>query len=384
MSSLTVSEVKRLLQRIPSDPEEIARLVRKGLSVAMKPVMAKLAACITAINMHEEYAKAREDCQPVPFIWITGEEGSGKRELAYRIHEYVDREHIFEVDCESEEEHLLRSELFGYPKGAADSPEKTGEGKFWDSNAGLLIIYEPQRLPRDCQDRLVKWQRLGQIQRDGNDGRLEDPDALIIFVAGQAPLQMTQTGALIPGLVTNSLPRVHIPPLRERPEDVLLLIEHSLRTKGRKYTGREFSIERNLEDEALFLLVNFHWPGNASALREVITDLISAVLLTDYNHAITVAEVVASLETHYGPDVLDILTPLFRGKIRSEKRGRPNRDEVRMDELRVLRRLWDLGFHLDDLAKPLGISGSALSRRLKKANLDPLPLGRPPKNAPPL
>jgi transcriptional regulator with PAS, ATPase and Fis domain len=178
-------------------------------------------------------------------------------------------------------------------------------------------------------------------------------------------------------------------PLRERPQEVVLLIDYLFRAKGLEYTGSEFSIERNLEDEALFLLVNFHWPGNASALREVITGLVSAVLLIDYNHRITVSEVVASLETHYGPDVLDILAPLFGRKRRSQKRGRPKRDEVWRDELRVLRHLWDLGFHLDDLAKPLGISGSALSRRLNKAHLDqagldPLPRGRPPKNAPPL
>ena len=288
----------------------------------------------------------------------------------------------WELDCESVEQHLIQSELFGHGKDVANVPEKPGEGKFGYADGGLLVIYEPQRLPRDCQDRLVKWQRLGQIQRGDSDGRLEEPDTVIIFVACQDPLQMSQTGALITGLVTNSLPRIHIPPLRERPQDAVLMIEHLLRTKGRKDTGREFSIERNLEDEALFLLGNFHWPGNASALRGVITDLVSAVLLIDYNHRITVSEVVASLETTTA-QTFPILAPLFGRKRRSQKRGRPKRDEVWRDELMVLRHLWDLGFHLDDLAKPLGISGSALSRRLNKAHLDPLPRGRPPKNAPP-
>jgi DNA-binding NtrC family response regulator len=384
MNSLSVSDIKRLLQEIPPELEEIARLVRKGLSAAMKPVMGKIAACIAAINTHDHYAKSSEDCEPVPFIWITGEEGVGKREYVQLIRagcQYLAG--TWELDCESVEQHLIQSELLGQGNDAAEVPEKPGEGKLCNADRGLLVIYEPQRLPRDCQDRLVKWQRLGQIQRGDSDGRLEDPDTVIIFVARQDPLHMTQKGELIPGLVTNSLPRIHIPPLRERPQDAVLMLEHLLRTKGRKYTGREFSIERNLEDEALFFLANFHWPGNALALREVVTDLVGSVLLIDYNHRITVSEVVASLETHYGPDVLDILAPLFGRKRRSQKRGRHKRDEVRRDELRVLRHLWNLGFHLDDLAKPLGISGSALSRRLNKAHLDPLPRGRPPKNAPP-
>ena len=94
---------------------------------------------------------------------------------------------------------------------------------------------------------------------------------------------------------------MHIFPLRERPQEVVLLIDYLFRAKGLEYTGSEFSIERNLEDEALFLLGNFPWPGNISALREVVTDLVGSVLLIDYNHRITVAEVVASLETVLRP-----------------------------------------------------------------------------------
>lgn len=381
MESLSVSDIKQLLQEVPPQPEKIALLARNGISDVMKPVTNKLAACIAAINLHEDYAKASEDTGPMPFIWITGEQGVGKRELVYRIHELVEREHIYEMDCESLDENPMRWELFGYPKGVDDAPEKTGAGKFWAANVGLLSIFEPQRLPRDCQDRLLTWQRFRQIRRGGNDGQFEDSDPVIIFVARQDPEQMAQTGAIERGLVMNSLVHIHIPPLRDRPQDVALLIEHSLRTKGRARRGAEFSFECNMEDEALFLLVNFHWPDNVTALREIITHLVSQVLFTDFNHKIAVADVVASLEMRYDQDVLGILVPLFRRIRRSQKKGRLRRDEVWWNELQPLRRLWDLGFFQEDLANRLGISRFKLSRELKKAELDSIPQGRPPKNA---
>ena len=159
-------------------------------------------------------------------------------------------------------------------------PRKNPErGKFWDANAGLLIIYEPQKLPVDCQDRLLKWQKLRPIQPSSGNHHVEDPDPVIIFVARDSPQQIMSTGTVLPGLLTKMLPHIHIPPLREQPEDVVLLIGHLLRTKGREYRGRELSAERDLEEEALFLLVNFQWPGNISALREVVTRLVFSVPL---------------------------------------------------------------------------------------------------------
>jgi DNA-binding NtrC family response regulator len=380
MHSLSASEIQRHLQESSRELGEMGRVIGKFPSVAMKLVMRKLADWIAAINLHDEYAdRMGDDCDHVPFMWMTGEEGVGKRELVRRIHELVKREYIFELDCESADEHLIRSELFGHTKGVADSPEQPGEGKFGDANVGLLIVYEPQKLPLDCQDRLLKRQKLKPIQPPKGTHRVEDPDPVIIFVARDSPKELMSTGAVLPGLLTEMLPHIHVPPLRERPEDVVLLIEHLLRTKGHEYRGRELSADRDLEEEVLFLLVNFHWPGNIPALREVVMRLIFLVPLSNHEHQITFPMVIESLETYYDRYILDILTPLYRRNRRSQKGRRHKRDEVWRDELRVLRRLMDLGFHLDDLAKPLGISRSVLSKRFKQVDFGSLTQGRPPK-----
>ncbi|MGB6063717.1 MAG: sigma 54-interacting transcriptional regulator [Desulfomonilaceae bacterium] len=383
MDSLSVSQIKRLLQTFPTELDELTILASNGISDAMKRVMGQLADWIAAINLHDYYADRMEDCDHAPFFCLAGEEGVGKRELVLRIHELVERKGFVELPCDSSEENL-RSKLFGHTKDLADALEEPGEGKFLDASEGLLVIYEPQKLPVDCQDFLLKWQKLRPIRKPGGDRQFEYPDPVVILVFRGSPEEIIAAEAVLPGLFTKMLPHIYILPLRERPEDVVLLIEYFLRTKGCEYRGRELSADRDLEEEALFLLVNFDWPGNISALREVVTRLVFSVPLSKHQHQITFPEVLDSLETRYGPNVLDFLTPLFRRNKRSQDRRRIKRDDVWLDELKLLRRLMDLGFHLKDLAKPIDISPSQLSKRFKQAGFDPLPQGRPPKNDPPL
>ena len=373
MDSLSVSQIKRLLQTFPTELDELTILASNGISDAMKRVMGQLADWIAAINLHDYYSDRMEDCDHAPFFCLAGEEGVGKRELVRRLQEGVDRKYIFELNRESSDEHLIRSEFFGHTKGVADSPE-------WDANAGLLIIYDPPKLPLDCQAYLLKCWKLRPIQSSSGNHELEDPDLVVIFVARGSPEEIISTGAVLPGLFTKMLPHIHVPPLRERSEDVVLLIEHLLRTKGCEYRGRELSADRDLEEEALFLLVNFDWPDNIPALREVVTRLVFSVPLSKHQHQITFPEVIGSLETRYGPDILKILAPLFRRTAQSKKWSRHERDEVWRDELKLLRRLIDMGYREEVLAKPLGITRFRLSRWFKEAHIRRVPRGRPPND----
>lgn len=372
MNGLSVSDIKRLLHTFPAELDELGRAVREGFSPAMTRVEQRLTACIKAINAHDNYVdqeSLRAECDPVPFLWITGEKGVGKADLIRRVHEGCsERGYILEVDCESVDQQQIEAELFGH------EAKESREGKLADAGAGILTISDPQRLTKECQSRLLEWQAR-RLRRSVSDGQYEDPDPLIIFIARQSPEELVQSGAVLPGLVTISLARIHIPALRERPEDVVLLIEHLLRVKVLELTGWEFSIERNLQDEALFLLANFHWPDNILALQEVVARLAGAVLFKHHEHRITIREVTEALRTRYhNPDILELLTPLFRAQ--SKKWSRGTKDDVWLDELRVLRRLVEMGHDLEELANLLGISPSALSRRFSNANLGKFKRGR--------
>jgi DNA-binding NtrC family response regulator len=314
----------------------------------------------------------------VPFLWVTGEAGVGKRELIRRVHEGCsERGYILGLDCESADQQQIEAELFGHQ--AEDTQKGTSEGKLADAEAGILTISEPQRLTEGCQQRLLEWQRGRRLRRSVSDGRYEDPDPLIIFVAREHPEELVRRGAVLPGLVTTALANIHIPALRERPEDVVVLSEHLLRVKVLELTGWEFSIERNFQDEALFILVNFHWPDNTLALQEVVALLAGAILFNSPEHRITVAEVIEALETRYREtNIRDLLTPLFRAQ--SQKWSRTPKDDVWLDELRVLRCLSDMGYDLRHLAKLVGTSPSTLSRKFSNAGLGGLPRGRHPKN----
>lgn len=378
MDSLSVSEIKRLLRAFPEGLEALAMMVHEGFSPAMKRVERWLTACIKAINAHDIYVdreSPRSDCDPVPSLWITGERGVGKRELIHRIYEGCsERHYILELDCDTVDPRQIEAELFGYQ--AEGSRKETRRGKLVEAEAGILTISEPQMLTKICQRRLLEWQ--ARRLRRSSDGLYEDPDPIIIFVAHQRPEALEQRGAVLPGLVKRALAHIHIPSLRECPEDVALLVEYFLRVKVLELTGWEFSSERNLQDDALFLLVNFHWPDNLLGVQEVIARLTGAILFDNQEHRITVAEVISALKKHYGnPDILELLAPLFRAQLK--KWNRVKKDDAWLDELRVLRCLSDLGYDLEELANLLGISAPALSRRLSNAGLGGLTRGHRPK-----
>jgi DNA-binding NtrC family response regulator len=364
MYSLSVSDIKRLLQQIPAEAEKVARLLEDGLSGATKFVKRKLADCIVAINLHD--AQTSEDSKPMDFIWITGEPGLGKRELVYKIHKLVDRKDFYELEREYRKENVMPSKLSGDTKNIADDSDEPEEGFFWLSKKGLVCVYEPQTKPIDWQDGLLRWQRTGIIPYDERDNRLKLSDAVIIFVSCDDPRPLAKKKAMLPGLVMNSLVHIHIPPLREHSEDIVLLIEHLLRAKGHERRGEEFSLTRNMEDEALFLLVNLHWRDNANAIREVVKYLIHKVLFGDFNQKITVHDVLEGLDMRYDENPLDIIAPLFK----RIKQPRIVRDDVRMDELKLLRCLWDCGFNEKELAKAIGISHFKISRQFGKAGLE--------------
>ncbi|MGB6065986.1 MAG: sigma 54-interacting transcriptional regulator [Desulfomonilaceae bacterium] len=376
MRSLSVSDIKQLLQTFPAGLAELGRMVREGVSPAMKRVERRLTRCIEAINSHDQYVdreSSHTDCDPAPFLWITGEKGVGKQELIRRIHEGCsERGYILEQDCESVDQQQIEAELFGHQ--AEGSQKETREGKLWDAGAGILAIYDPENMSKGCQSRLLE--RKTRPLRRSRDGQDEDPDPLPILVAArERPEELVQRGAVLPGLVTTPL-TIHIPPLRERPEDVTLFIEYFLRAKVLELTGWEFSLERNFQDEALFLLVNFYWPDNMLALQEVVALLVGAVLFKDHDHRITVSEAIEALKRRYqNPDILKLLAPLFRRQ--SKKRSR-NKDDVWLDELKLLRRLMDMKYDLEELAELLGISPSALWKRFSKAGLGGFTRGRRP------
>ncbi len=201
-------------------------------------------------------------------VVVTGETGTGKELVARALHEGSARAKgpYVAVNCSAIAEELLESELFGHEKGAFTGAVRTHRGRFERADGGTLFLDEIGDMPLHTQSRLLRALEGGSIERVGAES--ERRVDVRVVAATNVPLeQAVGQGRFRADLYHRlSVLRVHLPPLRERPEDIPALVEHFLDHFSGKYGRR---IER-LTAEALSLLQSYLWPGNVRELRNVL------------------------------------------------------------------------------------------------------------------
>lgn len=194
-------------------------------------------------------------------VLISGESGTGKELLAQSIHNQSTRakQPFVAVNCAALPESLLESELFGYEAGAFTGALREGKaGLFEQANYGTIFLDEIGDMPCALQARLLRVLQERQVMRVGSQ-RLIDIDIRVIAATNQELRQKLASGEFRADLYyrLNVLP-ICMPPLRERCEDVLLLLEHFLKQHGRS--------EIRLTAEAAAQLQKYQWPGNIREL----------------------------------------------------------------------------------------------------------------------
>lgn len=212
---------------------------------------------------------ARSDVSVV----ITGESGTGKELLARRIHEQSPRTSgpFVAVNCASIPANLLESELFGHKKGAFTGADRSREGRFMQANGGTLFLDEIAEMPLELQPRLLRALQERAVDVIGGDQPI--PVDVRIVSATNANLDAAvDAGRLRKDLFFRiGVFPIHIPPLRERPEDVAVLVSHMLRSIAE---GQALRVTPDL----LTRLENHSWPGNVRELENIVQRL---VLLAD-------------------------------------------------------------------------------------------------------
>jgi DNA-binding NtrC family response regulator len=201
-------------------------------------------------------------------VVVTGETGTGKELVARALHEGSPRSHgpFVAVNCSAISEELLESELFGHEKGAFTGAVRTHRGRFERAGGGTLFLDEIGDMPLHTQAKLLRVLEEKRIERVGGEQEREI-DVRVVCATNVALEQAVGQGRFRADLYHRlSVLRIHMPPLRERPEDIPLLVEHFLDGFNRRYGHR---IER-LTPEALALLRSYLWPGNIRELRNVL------------------------------------------------------------------------------------------------------------------
>ena len=201
-------------------------------------------------------------------VLITGESGVGKELVAQAIHKNSPRKGFpfVAVNCGAMPENLLEAEMFGYEKGAFTGADAQKKGKFEFAQSGTIFLDEIGELKPSLQVKLLRVLQERTFERVGGNVPIAT-DARIIAATNKDLLREVTVGSFRKDLFYRlHLIHVHIPPLRERKEDIPPLIEHFIR-KANHEMGRQV---KGVTDEAMRHLMMFTWPGNARELENMI------------------------------------------------------------------------------------------------------------------
>ncbi|MDO5095590.1 MAG: sigma 54-interacting transcriptional regulator [Peptostreptococcaceae bacterium] len=285
-------------------------------------------------------------------VLIEGESGTGKEVMARLIHYSSPRreEPFIKVNCAAIPSELFESELFGYEKGAFTGASATGKiGMFELANKGTLLMDEIGELPLYMQSKLLRVLQEKEIYRVGGKTPVK-LDVRILASTNRNLAKEVEAGNFREDLFfrLNVVP-ITVAPLRERTEDIPLLINHFLEKINRKY-----KTTKTISDEAMAALTQYSWPGNVRELENIV----------EYLYVISEQKI--TMESIPGKVLSKIMldSPAY-----SEKQSNKLEHLVNLYEKTVIEDTILRYNTLETAANALGIHFSTLSRKMKKYDL---------------
>ncbi|MBI5475644.1 MAG: sigma-54-dependent Fis family transcriptional regulator [Ignavibacteriales bacterium] len=291
-------------------------------------------------TMQQQLDLAKQVADSLLTVLIEGESGTGKEMVAQYIHNQSSRhgKAFIKVNCAALPENLLESELFGHVKGAFTGAIKDREGRFEAANEGTIFLDEIADIPPSSQVKLLRFLQHREFERVG-ENITRKVDVRVITATNRQLSESLKVGSFREDLYyrINSV-KINLPPLRERSEDIILLIYHFI---------SKFSNNNSIEvsSEAMKMLTSYSWPGNVRELENIIE---RAVLLTKQG----------KIEVSHLPS--ELLNP------EATKAGLLSLEALERYHIsKVLKVVKDL----DEASKVLGIDPATLWRKRKKFGL---------------
>ena len=290
-------------------------------------------------------------------VLIEGESGTGKELMAKVVHSNSNRSSMpfVSVNCGAIPDPLIESELFGHARGAFTGAETSRAGKFELANHGILFLDELGELSLENQVKLLRALQTGEIQRVGSDRNIE-VDVRVVAATNKKLYQMTENGTFREDLYYRlSVVSVTIPPLRNRADEIPLLIDYFLKEAADKMGRPPVQLSPKLQ---AFLKVH-KYRGNIRELQNIIY------------RVSCLADEVAGLR--HLPDTIRPLTT--EPAIKDAEGGMRSLDEMRAlakhtaEEQFLTYHLKQNGGHVTTLARKLGMNRSYLQNLMKKHGL---------------
>ncbi len=268
-------------------------------------------------------------------VLITGESGVGKEKFPQIIHQYSPRKHnaYIAVNCGAIPEGTIDSELFGHEKGAFTSATSDRKGYFEVADGGTIFLDEVGELPLSTQVRLLRVLEAGEFMRVGSS-KVQKTNVRVVAATNLNMQQAIGEGRFREDLYyrLNAVP-IHIPPLRERKEDTVLLFRKFAADFAEKYNMPVVK----LTDDAQEMLKNYYWKGNIRQLKNI-TEQISVI---EPDRTITTDTL-----KRYLPDNEQATLPtLFRAHNEQETKSFNNEREI------LYQVLFDMKKDMNDLKK---------------------------------
>ncbi|HVZ72661.1 MAG TPA: sigma-54 dependent transcriptional regulator [Polyangia bacterium] len=304
-------------------------------------------------------------------VLITGESGTGKELIARALHENSSRHAgpFIKINCAAIPKTLMESELFGYEKGAFTGAVGAKPGRFELAHGGTLFLDEIGEIPIEMQVKLLRVLQESEFERVGGIKTIK-VDVRLVTATNRDLLQEIAAGAFREDLFyrLNVVP-IHIPPLRDRREDIPLLVDHFLA----KFNERLRKQVTSVSPDALERLVAHHWPGNIRELE----NLMERTVLFCEDAQIRGSDLPPEIGAHLVAAAAAPVAPAVEGS--APVQGPPTpagslKEAVRAQTERVERELIqraldETGGNVTQAARKLKISRKSLQTKMKEFGL---------------
>lgn len=290
-------------------------------------------------------------------VLLTGETGTGKTYLARLIHEFSPRakDRFLIVPCGALAPNLIESELFGHVKGAFTGADRNRPGKFAAAGHGTLLLDEIDALPQEQQANLLRVVETGEYEPVGSN-ETQKSSCRLIVASNRNLGEEVRRGRFREDLYYRlNVMSFHLPPLRERPED----IEPLVRNMAARFSARFHKEVFDISPDALSILETYHWPGNVRELENAI------------QHAVLVSRGPLLLPEHLPDAVRQHALQHSNGQLSQESRDGLSYNRELLERTIILRALSQHGFSRTRAAHELGISRVTLYKKMKKYGLLP-------------
>ncbi len=316
MKGIKSANAQDVLGLLMTQPEEAI----KKLSGVVKDLIAhvpdaplqqmdQVRTCFENINRRdrryfEAGRKAPEHFEPLPWVWITGEEGTHRRQAVRLIRDHcLYRKRIELLDCSVLSEDQVWKALFGKTNSPLLQPGDLSDGKLAKADQGILVIYQAEKLPKPCQNKLVQWRDFYRLERQGFGGEREEREAVdvaLFFISGQDPEVLVNKEIIDRRLFAGAL-HIRMPSIREMPETAEFEFRQALERRSDPGSTAG-DLESKFSVEAVEALMNFDWSDNTIGIENFIDQLLVSGRASPLAPEIDAADVRAVLAQLYGSE----------------------------------------------------------------------------------